>query len=72
MEIVMFQRKAKFKSAALADGRLNAMNLVLFFKAAKEDFTKRGKEDEAFVFEMLEDHFRNSQSTAYSSNIFGL
>ena len=66
----MFQRKANFKPAALADDRINAMSLVKFFKAAKEDFTRRGKEDEAFVFEMLEDHFRNSSSTAYTPKIF--
>jgi hypothetical protein len=66
----MFQRKANFKPAALADDRINAMSLVKFFKAAKEDFTHRNKEDEAFVLEMLEDHFRNSSSTAYTSKIF--
>ncbi len=66
----MFQRKANFKPAALADDRINAMSLVKFFKAAKEDFNRRGQEDEAFVLEMLEDHFRNSSSTAYTSKIF--
>ena len=66
----MFQRKANFKPAALADDRINAMSLVKFFKAAKEDFTRRNKEDEAFILEMLEDHFRNSSSTAYTSRIF--
>ena len=31
----MFQRKAKFKPAAMADDRINALSLVKFFKAAK-------------------------------------
>lgn len=68
----MFQRKAKFKPAALGAGYISHMGLVSFFKTAKEDFERRGKEDEAFVLEMLEDHFRNDGSTTYSTRIFGL
>lgn len=60
------------KPAAIGDDRINALNLVKFFKSAKEDFYRRGKNDEGFVFEMLEDHFRNSHSLEYSSRIFGL
>jgi hypothetical protein len=72
MEIVMFQRKAKFKPAALNAGYISHMSLVGFLKTAKEDFERRGREDEAFVLEMLEDHFRNESSTTYSPRIFGL
>lgn len=68
----MFQRKANLKPAALGAGHINHMGLVQFFKTAKEDFTRRGKEDEAFVLEMLEDHFRNNGSTNYNARIFGL
>jgi hypothetical protein len=72
MEIVMFQRKANTKPAALGAGHLSHMGLVMFFKQAKEDYERRGKQDEAYVFEMLEDHFRNDGSTSYSPRIFGL
>ena len=68
----MHQRKGKFKPAALGDGSINPMTLVLFFKAAKEDFARRNKEDESFIFEMLEDHFRSGKSTSYTPKIFGL
>lgn len=68
----MFQRKARMKQAALGDERIHALGLVKFFRAAKEDFQRRGKDDEAFVLEMLEDHFRNSHTLEYSSRIFGL
>lgn len=72
MENVMFQRKAKTKPAALGAGHISHMGLVTFFKQAKEDFERRGKSDEAYVMEMLEDHFRNDGSTGYSPRIFGL
>lgn len=72
MEIVMFQRKANTKPAALGAGHISHMGLVQFFKTAKEEFERKGKEDEALVFEMLEDHFRNDGSTQYSPRIFGL
>jgi|LauGreDrversion2_3_1035106.scaffolds.fasta_scaffold05636_3 hypothetical protein len=72
MEIVMFQRKAKLKPAALGAGHISHMGLVTFFKAAKEDFERRGREDDAFILEMLEDHFRNNGSTSYDNRIFGL
>lgn len=69
----MFQRKANLKPAAITHGHINSMNLVLFFKSAKEDFERRGKQDEAFVMEMLEDHFRGTKpSLSYSPRIFGL
>jgi hypothetical protein len=72
MEIVMYQRKAKSKPAALGAGHISHMGLVTFFKTAKEDFERRGREDEAFILEMLEEHFRNDGSTSYSNRIFGL
>lgn len=68
----MFQRNAKTKPAALGAGHISHMGLVTFFKAAKEDFERRGKEDEAFILEMLEEHFRNNGSTSYSTRIFNL
>ena len=67
----MYQRKANSKPAALDSGRISHMGLVQFFKTAKEEFTRKGKDDEAFVMEMLEDHFRESTSTQYSPRIFG-
>ena len=72
MEISMYQRRANLKPAALGAGHISHMGLVTFFKQAKEDFNRRGKEDEAFVMEMLEDHFRQDGSTSYSPRIFGL
>lgn len=60
------------RHALSSDHRISSMNLVIFFRTAKEDFQRRGKDDEAFVFEMLEDHFRETQSTSYDSRIFGL
>lgn len=68
----MFQRKANLKPAALGAGHISHMGLVQFFKTAKEDFERRGKGDEAYVMEMLEDHFRNECTTNYSPRIFGL
>ena len=60
MEAMMYQRKASMKPASLNDiDRINTLSLVKFFRAAKEDLERRGLEDEAFRFEMLEDHFRN-------------
>lgn len=70
--MIMFQRKARMKQAAIGDERIHALGLVKFLKTAKEDFQRRGKEDEAFVLEMLEDHFRQNQTLEYSPRIFGL
>lgn len=71
----MYQRRAKMSPAAMNDvDRINTMTLVKFFKAAKEDLERRGLEDEAFRFEMLEDHFRNrhrGNSLTYDSTILG-
>jgi len=71
----MYQRKARMKPASLNDtDRINTLTLVKFFKAAKEDLERRGLEDEAFRFEMLEDYFRNrhrGNSLVYSGTILG-
>ena len=57
----MYQRRANMKPAAMNDiDRIDTLTLVKFFKAAKEDLERRKLEDEAFRFEMLEDHFRNA------------
>lgn len=72
----MYQRRARMSPAAMNDiDRINTLSLTKFFKAAKEDLTRRGLEDEAFRFEMLEDYFRNrhrGNSLAYDSTILGL
>jgi hypothetical protein len=76
MEAMMYQRRAKMKPAAMNDiDRINTMSLTKFFKAAKEDLERRGLEDEAHRFEMLEYYFRNKHrgsSLAYEGHMIGL
>ena len=50
----------------------SAMALVRFFKVAKEDMERRGKEDEAFVLEMLEEHFRECKPLEYGPMVLRL
>ena len=52
--------------------KINAMSLVKFFKAAKEDMERKGKEDEAYVLEMLEEHFRDNKPLVYNAMVLRL
>lgn len=75
MEVMMYQRRARMKPAAMTDiERINTMTLVKFFRAAKEDLERRGLADEAFRFEMLEEYLRNKHrgsTLTYSPNMLG-
>ena len=73
MEIMMYQRASSSKIAPMDGGdKINAMTLVKFLKAAKEDLEAKGKQDEAYVIEMLEDHFRGNKPLVYNSMVFCL
>jgi hypothetical protein len=52
--------------------KINAMTLVKFLKAAKEDLEVKGREDEAYVIEMLEEHFRENKPLVYNAMVFRL
>jgi len=67
----MYQRSSQSKISPMDGSSISPMKLVMFLKAAKEDYERRGKEDEAFVLEMLEDHFREGKPAVYTSKIFG-
>lgn len=69
----MYQRKAHMKPAAIGPDRVTTTVLVKFFKAAKEDLSRRGLSDEAFRFEMLEEYFRNDYrgDFEYKGSILG-
>jgi hypothetical protein len=70
MEIAMQRTVSKPKPM---DGTgYSAMSLVRFFKTAKEDMERRGKEDEAFVLEMLEEHFRECKPLEYGPMVLRL
>lgn len=69
-------RRQSHKAPASLTGvdRIGTMTLVKFLKAAKEDLERRGLEDEAFRFEMMEEYFRNDfkGSLTYSPSILGM
>lgn len=71
-EIGMYQRTTT--KAKPMDGKdvYHAMSLIKFITAAKEDMEKRGKEDEAYVLEMLEEHFREGKPLVYDAMVLRL
>jgi hypothetical protein len=68
------QRAGKWKPAAMTDNRSNGMQLVTFFKEAKEDLKRHGQDDAAFYFEQVEDWLREGKSLTdkRASYILGL
>lgn len=72
MEIVMFQRTKSSVKPLDGGDKINAMSLVRFLEAAKEDMERKGKVDEAYVLEMLEEHFRESKPLVYNAMVLRL
>ena len=73
MEIMMYQRASSSKIAPMDGGdKINAMSLIRFLKAARQDLETKGREDEAYVVEMLEEHFRENRPLTYNSMVFRL
>lgn len=56
------QRAGKWKPAAMNDNRSNGMQIVSFFREAKEALERSGNEDAAFYFEQVEDWLREGKS----------
>lgn len=68
----MYQRTSNKPKPMDAGDRISTLSLVKFLKTAKEDMERRGKEDEAFVLEMLEEHFRDNGSLVYDAMVLRL
>ena len=56
------QRPGKMKPAAMSDNRSNGMQVVTFFKEAKEALERSGNGDAAFYFEQVEDWLREGKT----------
>lgn len=63
----MYQRNARTKPAAMADG--GGMGTVRFLVRCSEALERAGKEDAAFYFEQLVDHLRNGGSMNENENV---
>lgn len=72
METAMYQRTSNKPKPMDAGDRISTMSLIKFLTAAKEDMERRGKEDEAFVLEMLEEHFREGKPLVYGPMVLRL
>lgn len=68
----MYQRTANKSKPMDAGDRISVLSLIKFLAAAKEDMEQRGKEDEAFVLEMLEEHFREGKPLVYNAMVLRL
>ena len=68
----MYQRTASKPKPMDGKDVYHAMSLIKFITAAKEDMISRGKEDEAFVLEMLEEHFREGKPLVYGPMVLRL
>lgn len=68
----MYQRTTTKPKPMDAGDRISVMSLIRFLQAAKEDMERRGKEDEAFVLEMLEEHFRENKPLVYNAMVLRL
>lgn len=68
----MHQRTTTKSKPMDGGDKINAMSLIRFLEAAKEDMERRGKVDEAFVLEMLEEHFRDGKPLVYGPMVLRL
>lgn len=72
MEIAMYQRTSSKPKPMDAGDRISAMSLIRFLEAAKVDMERKGKVDEAYVLEMLEEHFRDNKPLVYDAMVLRL
>lgn len=68
----MYQRTTTKPKPMDAGDRINVMSLIKFLEAAKNDMERKGKEDEAYVLEMLEEHFRENKPLVYNAMVLRL
>lgn len=68
----MHQRTSSKPKPMDAGDRISSMSLIRFLEAAREDMERKGKEDEAYVLEMLEEHFRENKPLVYNAMVLRL
>lgn len=72
MENAMNQRTISKPKPMDAGDRISAMSLIRFLETAKLDMERKGKVDEAYVLEMLEEHFRDNKPLVYDAMVLRL
>ena len=68
----MHQRTSSKPKPMDGGDKINALSLIRFLEAAKEDMERKGKVDEAYVLEMLEEHFRDNKPLVYNAMVLRL